>query len=44
MHNANSRIGEYLHDMGIDAALFAAANAVPHNSVRFLQRDELVQT
>jgi hypothetical protein len=43
MHNANSHIGEYLHDMGIDAALFAAANAVPHNSVRFLQRDELVR-
>jgi hypothetical protein len=40
---ADQRIDDYLHEMGIDPALFAAANAVPHQSLRFLQRDELVR-
>jgi len=42
-HIVNSELQEYLHDMGMDAALFAAANAVPFSSVRFLQRDELAR-
>ena len=33
---------EYLHDMGIDKELLTAAIAVPNESVRFLERDELV--
>ena len=41
--SANARIVEFLHDMGIPKALFDAANAVPHESTRFLQRDELVR-
>jgi hypothetical protein len=41
--SANARIVEYLHDMGIPKALFDASNAVPHESPRFLQRDELVR-
>jgi hypothetical protein len=41
--NADQRIDDYLQEMGIDPALFAAANAVPHQSLRFLQRDELVR-
>jgi hypothetical protein len=40
---ADRRIDDYLHEMGIDPGLFAAANAVPHQSLRFLQRDELVR-
>jgi hypothetical protein len=40
---ADRRIGDYLHEMGADPALFAAANAVPHQSLRLLQRDELVR-
>jgi hypothetical protein len=40
---ANARIMEYLRDMGIPKALFDASNAVPHESPRFLQRDELVR-
>jgi hypothetical protein len=41
--SANARIIEYLHDIGIPKALFDAADAVPHESTRFLQRDELVR-
>jgi hypothetical protein len=41
--SANARIVEYLHDMGVPKALFDASNAVPHESPRFLQRDELVR-
>ncbi len=41
--SANARIVEYLHDMGIPKALFDASNAVPHESARFLDRDELVR-
>jgi hypothetical protein len=40
---ANARIVEFLHDMGIPKALFDASNAVPHESTRFLQRDELAK-
>jgi hypothetical protein len=40
---ADRGIDDYLHEMGIDPALFAEANAVPHRSLRFLQRDELVR-
>jgi hypothetical protein len=40
---ANARIVEYLRDMGIPRALFDASNAVPHESPRFLRRDELVR-
>jgi hypothetical protein len=41
--SANARIVEYLHDMGIPKALFDTSNAVPHESTRFLQRDEVAQ-
>jgi hypothetical protein len=40
---ANARIVEFLRDMGINKALFDTSNAVPHESSRFLQRDELVR-
>jgi hypothetical protein len=40
---ANASIVEYLHDMGIPKALFDASNAVPHESPRFLHRDELAR-
>jgi formylglycine-generating enzyme required for sulfatase activity len=33
---------DYLHDMRIDKELLAATIAVPHESARFLERDELV--
>src|SRR5262249_12170329 len=36
----NARIVEFLNDMGIPKALFDASNAVPHESARFLPRDE----
>src|SRR5260370_37294288 len=42
-HAANSRIVEFLRDMGINKALFDTSNSVPHESTRFLQRDELVR-
>ncbi len=41
--SANARIVEFLHDMGIPRALFEVSNAVPHESSRFLGRDELVR-
>lgn len=41
--SANARIVEFLHEMGIPKALFDASNAIPHESTRFLQRDELVR-
>jgi hypothetical protein len=40
---ANSRIVEFLRDMGINKALFDTSNSVPHESTRFLQRDEFVR-
>jgi hypothetical protein len=38
----HARLLEYLHDMGIDKELLTAASAIPYESVRFLERDELV--
>ena len=40
---AHARLQEYLRDMGIDKALFAAASAIPFESRRFLERDDLVR-
>ena len=40
---AHVRLSEYARDMGIDKALLPAASAVPYESVRFLERDELVR-
>jgi TonB family protein len=37
------QIQEYLREMGIDSALYAAILAVPNNSRRFLQREELAR-
>ncbi len=36
---ANSRIVEFLRDMGINKALFDTSNSVPHESTRFRRRD-----
>ncbi len=41
--SANARIVQFLQDMGIPKALFDASDAIPHESTRFLQRDELVR-
>jgi hypothetical protein len=38
----HARLLEYLHDMGIDKELLTAASAIPYESVRFRERDELV--
>jgi hypothetical protein len=38
----HARLLEYLHDMVIDTELLTAASAIPYESVRFLERDELV--
>ncbi len=40
---AHEHIQEFLHEMGFDDALFKAAAAVPFESHRFLERDELVR-
>jgi hypothetical protein len=40
---AHERIQEYLRDMGLDDALYKAAAAIPFESKRFLERDELVR-
>jgi hypothetical protein len=40
---ADARVETYLQEMGIGPALLAAANAVPHQSVRLLQRDEIAR-
>jgi len=39
----HGRLRNYLRAMGIDDALFAASLATPFESVRFLQRDEIVR-
>ncbi len=39
----HERIQEYLHEMGIDEALYRAAAAIPFESGRFLEREELVR-
>jgi hypothetical protein len=40
---AHEHIQEYLRDMGMDDALYKAAAAVPFESKKFLERDELVR-
>jgi len=40
---ADERIDAYLREMGVDRSLLTEANAVPHQSVRFLRRDEIVR-
>ncbi len=40
---AHEHIQEYLREMGIDGALYKAALAIPFESKRFLERDELVR-
>jgi hypothetical protein len=40
---AHARIQEYLRDMGFDGALFKAAAAVPFESNKFVDREELVR-
>jgi hypothetical protein len=40
---AHERIQDYLHEMGIDNALLRAASAVPFESKRFLERDEVAR-
>jgi hypothetical protein len=40
---AHARIQEYLRDMGFDEALFRAASAVPFESNKFLEREDLVR-
>src|SRR5262249_51615318 len=40
---ANSRIDDFLHDMGIDVALRTEAAATPFGSIRLLHRDEFAR-
>ena len=40
---AHLQMQEYLRNMGVDQALFTAMVAVPNNSKRFLEREELVR-
>jgi hypothetical protein len=40
---AHERIQDYLREMGIDNALLRAASAVPYESRRFLERDEVAR-
>jgi hypothetical protein len=40
---AHEHIEEYLHDMGIDEGLYRAAAAIPFESKKFLERDEVVR-
>jgi hypothetical protein len=39
----DQRIDAYLREMGVDRALLTEANAIPHQSVRFLRRDEIIR-
>jgi hypothetical protein len=39
----HERIQQYLRDMGFDDALYKAAAAVPFESMKFLERDDLVR-
>jgi hypothetical protein len=43
MRLSHARLRSYLRAMGVDDALFSAAVATPFESVRFLQRDEIVR-
>jgi len=40
---AHAQIREYLREMGIEHSLYAAIVAVPHDSKRFLEREELAR-
>jgi hypothetical protein len=40
---AHERIQEYLREMGIDEGLFRAAAAIPFESKRYLERDEIAR-
>jgi hypothetical protein len=40
---AHEHIQDYLHEMGFDKALLTAASAVPFETVKFLERDEVVR-
>ena len=40
---AHARIQQYLRDMGFDEALFKAASAVPFESNKFLEREDVVR-
>lgn len=40
---AHERIQEYLHEMGIDEALYRETLAIPFESKRYLERDELIR-
>jgi hypothetical protein len=40
---AHARIQDYLRDMGIDKGLLTASAAIPFESMRYLERDELVR-
>ena len=40
---AHEHIREFLREMGIDDALFRAASAIPFESKRFLERDEMAR-
>jgi len=40
---AHARILEYLVDVGIDKSLLTASSAVPNETVRFVEREELVR-
>jgi hypothetical protein len=39
----DQRIDAYLREMGVDRALLIEANAIPHQSVRFLRREEIIR-
>ncbi len=43
MRLSHARVRSYLRAMGIDDALFAAAVATPFESIRLVQRDEIVR-
>src|SRR5262249_30207648 len=38
----DQRIDAYLREMGVDRALLTEANTIPHQSMRFLRREEIV--
>jgi hypothetical protein len=39
----HDKLQAYLRDMGFDKSLFAAASAVPNQTMRFIERDEIVR-
>jgi hypothetical protein len=40
---AHTQLEQYLRDMGIDKGLFSAAVAIPFESMRYLERDEIAR-